>query len=400
MNKEREMIDREGLIQFTKELIRIPSVFDEEKGIHEEEVALFVAEKLKEMGLVVHIEYVSEGRPNIIAILEGEGPGKTLILEAHTDVVTPGDPKEWAYPPFGAVEENGRIYGRGACDTKGNLAAAIYALKTIIDSKSSFKGRILLAIPVDEEGMMLGIKRFIQKGWADGVDGAIICEPEENQICIAQKGAMRGKFTVFGKMAHGAMPLAGINPNWGMARVIQGLQQLEREEIERLGEHDFLGFPSITPTVVMAPARGEAQLNVIPKEALCYIDIRTVPGQEEEEIIGRIQSLLRDLKIKEKDFKAELEIFERRPCTETPIEDPLVQSMCFAYRKVTGREPIFNGVPGATDGTFLSAWKGIPIVTTGAGDRLIPHQIDEWVEIEELVETTAIYVTAILDYLT
>lgn len=400
MKEKLLKLDREGLIQCTKDLIRIPSVFDEEKGTYEEEVALFVAAKLEDMGLEVHREYVCKGRPNIIGILEGDKPGKTLLLEAHTDVVTPGDPHEWTYPPFGAVEDRGRIYGRGACDTKGNLAAAIYAVKGIIDSGVSFKGRILLAIPVDEEGMMLGIKHFIQQGWADGVQGAIICEPEENQICIAQKGAMRGQITVFGKMAHGAMPLAGINPNWGMANVIQGLQRLEREEIDRLGEHAFLGYPSITPTVVKAPAKGEAQLNVIPREALIYIDIRTIPGQREEEIIGQIEALLEDLEKKEKDFKAELTIFERRPCTETDRDDPLVQSICRAYREVTGKEPVFNGVPGATDGTFLNAWKGIPIVTTGAGDRLIPHQMDEWVEIEELVETATLYATTILHYLT
>lgn len=395
-----EHVDEQDLVEFTRQLIRINSVYDPNReGFNEEKVAKFIASFLKDMGLEVHIDEVVPGRPNVIGILKGTEEGKTLLFEGHTDVVTAGDEEEWSYPPFEAIVDNGRIYGRGACDTKGNVAAAIFATKAIRSSGLSFKGKILLCIPVDEEGMMIGIKDFIKKGWADGVDAAIICEPEENNICITQKGAMRIVLKVQGKMAHGAMPLAGINPNWRMAKIICELENLQQQEIDRLGKHPYLGYPSITPTILMAPSKGEPQINVIPKECYTTLDIRTVPGQEHKVIASQIQDILDRLSKEDKDFSATIEIIEERPCTETSKEEPVVRAISSAYTMITGKEPIYNGVPGATDGTFLNCMKGIPVVTTGAGDRLIPHQKDEYVDIDELVEATKLFALTAMLYL-
>ncbi len=253
MNQVISFVDEQEVVRLTQELVRIPSVFrPEQAGANEERVALFVADYLRKMGLQVFYEEVVPGRPNVIAFYDSGRPGKTLLFEAHTDVVTEGDRDAWSYDPFGAAISGGRIYGRGACDTKGNLAAAICAVKAIQRSKEAFAGKILLCIPCDEEGMMIGIKDFIKRGWAKGVDAAIICEPEENQLCITQKGAMRAILRTYGKMAHGAMPLTGINPNTRMARAIVALEELERREMARLGEHPMLGWPSITPTIVQA----------------------------------------------------------------------------------------------------------------------------------------------------
>jgi len=395
-----DFLDENELVQFTQELIRIKSVYDPNKeGYNEERVANYIARYLQELGLEVHLDEVVPGRPNVIGILKGNQAGKTLLFEGHTDVVTAGDLEEWNYPPFGAVIQNGRIYGRGACDTKGNVAAAIFAVKAIKSSKVHFNGNILLCIPVDEEGMMLGIKDFIKKGWADNVDAAVICEPEENNICITQKGAMRVVIRVQGKMAHGCMPLAGINPNWRMAKIICELEKLQQQEILRLGNHPYLGYPSITPTILMAPSKGEPQINVIPKECFTTLDIRTVPGQEHRVLAGQIQDILDRLEKVDKDFSATMEIIEERPWTETQNNEEIVKAISNAYTMVTGKEPIYNGVPGATDGTFLNCLKDIPVVTTGAGNRLIPHQRDEYVDIDELVEATKLFALTAMIYL-
>ena len=377
-------IDRAELVELARALIRIPSVYRPEEGGNEEEVAHFVAKKLEELGLEVKLEEVAPGRPNVIAILRGKEGGRTLMFEAHTDVVTEGNPAEWTYPPFGAVIKGGRIYGRGACDTQGNLAAAIIAAKALKESGVSFRGKIILGIPVDEEGMMLGIKHFIEQGWADDVDGAIICEPEDNQICIAQKGALRAEIDSYGQMSHGAMPLAGFNPVPPLAKIIQRVTQLEREEIENRGKDELLGFPSLTPTVVRAPVKGEPQLNVMPSQGRVLLDIRTIRGQDHDELKAKLAQIVEEVehetmqdlregfqgKLREAlepglaarvNFSAKLNVFEDRPWTETPQDDPIVQAVDKAVRLVTGREPIYNGVPGATDGTFLAAWKGIPI---------------------------------------
>ncbi len=385
-------IDREELARFTRELVRIPSVYrpEEEEG-NEERVARSLAHYLERAGFEVRTEEVAPGRPNVWAVWEGERPGKTLLLEAHTDVVTEGRAEDWRYPPFGAERVGDRIYGRGACDTKGNLAAAVLAVRAIKDSGVPFPGKLILSHPVDEEGMMAGIKAFIERGYAEGVDGAIICEPEENQLCVKQKGALRVEVTVRGKMAHGAMPMSGVNPLTRAARFVVAVEELEREEIERHGEDPFLGHPSLTPTILMGPDCGEPQINVIPASAYVGLDIRTVPGRAHDELIRRLEELLSDLGSEDPDFDASLEVIEERPWTETPTDDPLVRAMAAAYGELTGEEPRYNGVPGATDGTFLKEWASIPIVTTGAGEREIPHRTDEWVSVDELATTCRLY---------
>jgi len=395
----RLLRDREEVVKLTQALVRIPSVYrpGDPEG-NEQKVAQYVANYLKQMGVEVHIEEVEPGRPNVIGIIDSGKPGKTILFEGHTDVVTEGDRSAWTYDPFGAEIVNGRIYGRGTNDTKGNLACMITAVHSLLREKEQWKGKIILCIPCDEEGMMIGIKHFIQRGWAKGVDGAIICEPEENQVCIAQKGAMRIVIRVYGKMAHGAIPLSGINPNTRMAKLICELEQLEKREKERLGKHPLLGWPSITPTILKAPVRGDAQINVIPDQCMTTLDIRTIPGQDHEELCEEIQRIFERLAKEDPDFKGEFEVIENRPWTKTSKDEPIVKAVAEAVRRVTKKEPYYNGVPGATDGTFLHL-EGIPIVTIGAGDREIPHQVDEYVEIDELAETTEIYRTAALLFL-
>jgi succinyl-diaminopimelate desuccinylase len=385
-------IDREELARFTQELVRIPSVYrpGEAEG-NEERVVRFLADCLEREGFEVHTEEVAPGRPNVWALWEGERPGKTLLFEAHTDVVTEGRAEDWGHPPFEAGRVGDRIYGRGACDTKGNLAAAVMAVRAIKDSGVSFPGNLILCHPVDEEGMMTGIKAFIGQGHAEGVDGAVICEPEENQLCVKQKGALRVEITVRGKMAHGAMPLSGVNPVTRAARFVIAVEELQREEMERHGEDPYLGYPSLTPTILMGPDCGEPQINVIPASAYVALDIRTIPGQSHEEIVRRLEERLSTFGSEDPDFDASLEVIEERPWTETPTDDLLVRAMAAACAELTGEEPRYNGVPGATDGTFLSTWANIPIVTTGAGDREIPHRKDEWVSVDELFTTCKLY---------
>ncbi|WP_257351657.1 M20 family metallopeptidase [Pseudalkalibacillus decolorationis] len=394
-----QYVDKKEVVELTRSLIRIQSVYRPQvEGGNEEKVARFIVDYLKNIGLDVFYEEVVPGRPNVIAIYDSGLPGKTLLFEGHTDVVTEGDLDSWTYDPFGGEISNDRIYGRGSCDTKGNLAAAISAVHALKKSGAPFTGKIILCIPCDEEGMMIGIKDFIRRGWADGVDGAIICEPEENQLCITQKGAIRIVLKTHGKMAHGAMPLTGINPNTRMAKLIVELDQLEQKEKQRLGEHPYLGWPSITPTILQAPVKGEPQINVVPAQCMTTLDIRTVPGQEHDQLRREIEDIIERLSKDDPDFTATLDLIEDRPWTETDKENEVVQVVAQAYRQVTGKDPVYNGVPGATDGTFLHL-AGVPILTTGAGDRHIPHHADEYVDINELVETVQIYTLSALNFL-
>jgi len=392
-------IDREELVHLVRELVRIPSVYrPEEHDGNEARVARYVADYLERAGFEVKTEEVAPGRPNVWAVWEGDRQGKTLLFEAHTDVVTEGSAEDWMHPPFEAERDGGRIYGRGACDTKGNLAAAVVAVRAVRDSGVPFPGSLILWHPVDEEGMMAGIKAFIERGHAEGVDAAVICEPEENQLCIKQKGALRVEVTLRGTMAHGAMPQSGVNPVTRAARFVVAVEELEREEVERHGEDPFLGYPSLTPTILMGPDFGEPQINVIPASAYVALDIRTGPAQSHRDLVVRLEDIIARLASEDPDFDATLEVIEGRPPTETPKDERLVRVMAKAYNYLTGEEPTHNGVPGATDGTFLHAWTGIPIVTTGAGNREIPHHSDEWVDEEELLATCKLYAATAMYY--
>jgi succinyl-diaminopimelate desuccinylase len=137
----------------------------------------------------------------------------------------------------------------------------------------------------------------------------------------------------------------------------------------------------------------------VPAQALLSLDIRTIPAQSHPFLEQAIRSLVDEVAACTPGFSAAVEVIEDRPCTLTAKDDPVVVASAEAYRMVTGKEPVYNGVPGATDGTFLWAWKQIPIVTYGAGGRTVPHQKDEFVEIPELIETARIYTAAAMLYL-
>jgi len=402
-------LDDSELIRWVQELTRIPSVWKPETGEGEEAAARWVEARCREIGLETHFEFVAPGRPNVIALLPsstgrgvgGEGEPRTLMFEGHTDVVTEGDPALWSDPPFSATLRDGRIYGRGASDMKAGLVCALAALKALKQSGVRLNGDVVLGAVCDEEGQMLGIKHFVARGWADTVTAAIICEPEENHLCLAQKGVMWIRCVIRGVMAHGAMPLTGVNSAYPLARFLTAVHALEEREIARHGRHEFLGQPSITPTIVQSPARGagEPQNNVMPGAAECVLDFRLIPGQSPEQLAGQTEQLLHAACVVEERLRYEIEVLEVRHPTKTDRAEPVVAALASAYRDLTGSEPVYGGVPGSTDGTILNARKGIPIVTCGPGDIHIPHHIDEWVSVEEIKQAARLYVLAALRYL-
>lgn len=396
-----DSIDRGELVKLTQDLVRIDSVIRPETGNTERKVVAFIAEWIRrEIGLEPLVQEVEPGRENIILTIDSEKPGPCLMIEGHTDVVSEGDRFSWSYDPFGAQIDQGRIYGRGSCDMKAGVAVALLIARAFKKTKETWAGKIRLGLVCDEENMMIGIKHFIKSGHADDVDACLVPEPEENNLCISMKGAIRAIVKVHGKMAHGAMPLSGINPNTRLARIILAFETFEAEEKKRCGKDPFLGLPSITFTVVQAPPPGSpAQLNVMPSEAVGYVDIRTTLAQNHDTLRARLKDIIASLAASDADFKAEIEFIEDRPVVGISKEEPIAAVSAQAYRDIVGREPIWNGVPGATDGTFLSAWKGIPCLVNGPGPRHIPHQKDEYVGIDELYECAKIYALTASRYL-
>lgn len=395
-----ECIDKAQVIRWVQEMVRMPSVPRRGLAEVETEVARWLEVRCKELGLETHFEYAAPGRPNVIAILPGNAGERTLMLEGHTDVVSEGDRSLWRHDPFGGEVENGRIYGRGANDMKGGLAAALAAIAALVEAGVELEGDVLLAALADEEGLMCGVKSFVSRGWAKGVSAAIICEPEDNRLCVAQKGVMWVDVKTRGKMAHGAMPYTGINPISRMNAFLSQLAELEKDERARYGRDELLGEPSFTPTRINAPLDGEAETNnLIPSACQATIDIRLVPGQKPGEIEQKIRAIFERLKQSDPDFSAELDVLDARPPTATSRDEPLVVTMSAAWRDLFGGEPTYGGVPGSTDGTILHTRAHIPIVTCGPGDTRIPHQADEYLDIDQLIAATKLYAVTALRFL-
>jgi succinyl-diaminopimelate desuccinylase len=384
------MIESEAMIEFTRELVRIPSVYDPARGLSEQPAAELVETQMRSFGWTPTVDVVADGRPNVIATIEGDRPGRTLLFEGHTDVVTEGDEGAWTVEPFGAELRDGRIYGRGAADMKSGVAAMLFAADAVVRS-GSFPGRIVVGALVDEEGLMTGVRDFVARGHAAGINGAICCEPEGGEICHAAKGAVRLRVDLAGRMAHGAMPFEGRNPNLAAAAVITALTELEQRLHATYVEHEHLGRPWITPTVLRA---GEpAQMNVLPATAALWVDVRTIPAVDHGPLIAEIDSLARGAS-EPFGVTASVVVIDDRPAVEIATDSPLVQAVWHAHAAVAGSPPRLGGVPGTTDGTMLTSLAGVPTVVYGPGGKWIAHQADEYVDVADIIQHANVYVEA------
>jgi succinyl-diaminopimelate desuccinylase len=394
-------VDADELVTLTRDLIRIPSVFRPgEPGASEAAVADHVERWLLKEGFDVEVQHVAPGRPNVIGVLGEKGSGKSLLLEGHTDVVTEGDPSAWRHPPFSAELVDGRIYGRGAADMKSGLAAAMIAAAAIKRSGIVLDGRLVVGALVDEEGDMIGVRHLCESTIGRELDAAIICEPEENELCLEQRGVVWARVTVRGRMAHGAMPEAGLNPITGVGALLREVPDLQRRLRRLCARSRHLRPATVTPTVVRAPMSGVPQSNVIPAGAEATLDIRLTPGPDADAVAAEIDGACRRAASACEGLSIEWRPANGyRLATRVERDEPLVQAMVKGVRQATGRVPRFGGVPGSTDGTILRMVRGIPIVTCGPGNRLIPHQVDEYVDVAEIVEAARIYVASTLNYL-
>jgi succinyl-diaminopimelate desuccinylase len=393
--REREVVD------LTAALVRIPSVFRSgEPEANERAVALSVEAWLRREGFAVEVQEVAPGRPNVIGWIDGVEPGETLCLEGHTDVVTEGEPAAWRHPPWSGVVEDGQLHGRGSADMKGGLAAAMVAAAAVRRSGVRLSGRLMVAALVDEEDAMLGAKHFVTTALGRAVSAAIVCEPEQNELCLEQKGVFWARVTVHGRMAHGAMPYAAVNPITAAGQFLARVPDLERRVRRGVRRSRFLGVPHVTPTIARAPVGHIAQNNVIPAAAELRLDVRLTPGLEPGRALGAIEDLARDTERRCPGTRVTVELVEPpRPATRVERGEPVVKALEWAVRRAGGRPPVFGGVPGSTDGTILRTALGIPIVTFGPGNRLIPHQVDECVPVAELVEAARCYALAAVRFL-
>lgn len=383
-------------VELTRALVRLPTVVTGDLDEVETPAVDLLADLMRSFDWDVEVTEAASGRPNVVAVVAGSGPGRTLMFEGHVDVVTPGDPQAWSFPPFSGNIVDGRLLGRGAADMKSGVAAMIYAARSM--QLTGFLGRIIVGVLADEEGMMAGAKHFAASELAaSGIDGVIVCEPEGGEVCAVAKGAIRLRIDVQGVMAHGAMPSQGRNPLPAIGSLLMGLSELERQVAESVGTHRHLGDFFLTPTVLTA---GEpSQVNVIPASASLYLDVRTVPEVGHNGLLHLITRLTEQIAA-DAGLTALVTVIDDRPPVDTPEDAPVVRALCAAHQAVTGNPAVFGGVPGTTDGTILTRDAGLQTVVYGPGGKWIAHTKDEYVDVADIITATAVYAEAARIFLT
>ncbi|MCU4184954.1 M20 family metallopeptidase [Acidiferrimicrobium sp. IK] len=386
-----QLVVDDDVVDFTQQLVRIRSVYDPVAGTDESAAAELVVSKMREFGWAPTVTEVAPGRPNVVADVDGGGgPGPILAFEGHLDVVTEGNMATWTVDPYGGEIRDGRLYGRGSADMKSGVAAMLYAVRAL-QLAGPFAGRIRVMALIDEEGMMLGAKHLAASGGLEGVDGVIVCEPEEGEICTSAKGALRVRVDMHGKMAHGAMPQHGRNPLPAVARLAAWCGDYQDKLQAETGTHPHLGDVYVTPTVLSGGSL--EQMNVIPAVATVALDVRTVPGVDHAKIVEAVTDAANDLAAAA-GVTAEVAVIDDRPSVEVDPDHPMVRALAEAHRAVTGEEPRYGGVPGSTDGTVLTRDAGVATVVYGPGGKWIAHQSDEYVEVDEIRRATAVFAEA------
>ncbi|WP_084614054.1 M20 family metallopeptidase [Nakamurella lactea] len=382
--------DVAAAVQLTQRLVRLRTVNERDALEIETPAAELIAEVMRGFEWEVTVTEVAPGRPNVIGIVHGSGPGRTLMFEGHTDVVTEGDRASWSFDPFSGDIVDGRLLGRGSADMKSGVAAMIHAVRAV--QLSGFAGRIIVAALADEEELMLGATAFAGSDLArSGIDGVIVCEPEAGEICAIAKGALRVRVDLTGVMAHGAMPQHGRNPIPVLGQLLLGLTELGEQIAASVGTHPQLGDFYLTPTVLTAGH--PEQINVIPATASVMLDIRTVPGTEHPGVLHLVTRLTQQI-ADEAGLESEITVLVERPVVDTPVDAPVVQALAAAHLDVVGEEPVYGGVPGSTDGTVLTRDAGLVTVVYGPGGKWIAHQADEFVAVADIETATRVYARA------
>jgi acetylornithine deacetylase/succinyl-diaminopimelate desuccinylase-like protein len=357
------------------ELIALPSVnpaFAPPEGTSphirevygEKNVADFLAAKAAKAGLEVEFQKVLPNRSNLLVRLLPKNQVKqTILLAPHMDTVGATDSQ------FHPQRKNGRLYGRGACDTKGSVAAMLTALCELAESRSRpADTQVVFAGLIDEEQAQAGSRALTASGFR--ADLAIVGEPTKLLVVTAHKGSLWLQLVTRGKAAHGATPHLGKNAIHQMARIVDLLETEYAAQLRRR-KHPLLG----TATVNVGKISGGAQPNIVPAACTILVDRRTLPGETDPWVVREIAALLR-----KKNLRAEISDTKvaPAPALETDARLPLVRQLFAAARQ---SRPV--GVDYFCDAAVLAAG-GIPGVAFGPGDIAQAHTADEWISLAQL----------------
>jgi acetylornithine deacetylase len=380
-------IDEPYLTKLTQELIQInsinPSLTPDGKG--EAEIGAYVAKKLKEPGLEVTTSEIAPGRVNVVGVLKGSGSGRSLLLNAHLDTV---GVEGMRIDPFGGELREGRVYGRGAQDMKGSLAAMIGAAKAIVDAGVHLRGDLLITGVADEEYSSIGTEALVKEFKADG---AIVTEPTDMHICRAHRGFIWFEVETIGRAAHGSRYNEGIDANMRMGRFLGELEKLEQELLQRKG-HELAGPPSLHAAMI----QGGTEISKYAERCKLTIERRTVPGETVEGAMAELQTIVDRLAQQDSSFKATVKATFWREPFEVKKDAEIVQILDKVLDERLGHHPEHTGQTFWTDAALL-ADAGMETAILGPTGYGL-HSAEEWVEMDTVVDLAYVLAETAIQY--
>lgn len=376
-----------------KELISIPSVNPMGRDVsgdefYEGRLTAWLVSWLERHGLPCEVVETAPGRNNVISRIDSPGAARTILLDAHQDTV-PVD--GMTIPPFEPTESDGRIYGRGACDVKGGLAAMLAAFTSLAAVRPSGMCNVVLSLTCDEEATSLGINHLVGS-WSrrepsyrlcpQRPDVAIVAEPTLLDIVVAHRGATRWQLRTTGRACHSSRPSEGVNAIYRMAKVLGCLEDYAAWLPNSRPAHRLCGPATLSVGLIS----GGSSVNVVPDSCVIDIDRRVLPGEDSQGVRTEVIDYLKQ----QLDFDL---IHDEPYCLSSALGDELngelARQLSQSIEKVVGSRQIV-GVPYGTHASRIAAI-GIPSVVFGPGDIAQAHTKDEWIAVDQLRQATEIY---------
>ncbi|MCS3656058.1 M20/M25/M40 family metallo-hydrolase [Salinibacter ruber] len=377
-------IDPDSVEDTLADLVRIdstnPALGADERGAGEAGLAAYIADRMHDIGLDVDHWEPAPGRPNVVGVLSGDGDGRSLMWNAHTDTVG----VEGMDAPFTPVRQNGRLYGRGAQDMKGSLAAQLIAARTLRESDTSLSGDVLVAAVADEEHKSIGTEALVDRYDADG---AVVTEPTDLELVRAHKGFVWIDIRTQGRAAHGSRPAEGIDANMHMGRVLSKLEALNRS-LSSDEAHALVGPPSLHA----GQLRGGDAPSVYAAECHLRMERRTVPGESAEDALEEVQTVLHELSEADDAFEAEAEIAFSRGTLKTPADATVASATRAGLSRTLAPNTSLadTGASFWTDAALLSAAGTETVVLGPKGAGL--HTTEEWVDLASVAQLAEVLV--------
>jgi acetylornithine deacetylase/succinyl-diaminopimelate desuccinylase family protein len=339
-------------------------------------LAVNVVEKyFKTLGIQYDIFEKIKGRTNIVGYIGSGNP--ILLVACHLDVVPPGD--GWNTDPFKSVVRNGRIYGRGASDNKGQMASMLVLARFLKENESKLNGSFLLVGAADEEkGSSLGMKYLLDECKVTA-DFAIIPDVAHNMrmIDVGEKGALFLNITSHGKQAHGSTPEKGTNAIWDMIELLNKLKDIK---FKRLSHKLFT-----PPTLNLGTISGGVASNIVAAKCEARLDIRYLPGETKEEVLNNVKEMIASIRKHNPTANYEITIDSDLPPTQAPLNNPLPNLIAMHTEFILGLNPKTMGLSGTTVTKQLIE-KDVMAVGFGPGDEDQSHIANESIEIKELID--------------